>query len=948
MKERPYRMMRVCRTAVVPWLCAALVVVTARESVGAENPPGPVNTPCKAYPIMRVEETHTVTIDGRLDEWGAAASFWLDPLPAAYWGKTAFGGTTDLSARVMVMSDHDGLYVAACVTDDAIAAPFADPADLWRNDGVELFVDFDLHGDAGTAACDADDFQFVFCPLTLDMSGGELRPDMFHATGAYEPRPDFAFARTPDGYTLEARLPAPTPYRAALETGTALGLNVAVNDMDSPADDWEAQIRWFSPGKPSEDARARHHAELVATPAQRDAERFLSGRVTMGTVSDLFAAGSEVPVLFLCDPLLPPMQAGITAEHESGALQQPAAGVPVQKVATISVPLIDKDTVLPEDTVLTAVVRTGDRAASNTWSITMSGTDYSGVAPSRRGRIWGDVSREVILSDLSAAQPASALAETYKQGHWRVIPYTTPAFAGKLILANYEAKAMPVELSLDVQGWHAVWIGFWTVPWVDRSTEVLLRLDTNDHYIRCHPPTGDYLELTELFWKYVDIQKGDTLGIAQQGHGYASPASVAFVRLVPLRLKEIEAVEADRADPQNRRLVAFKDGFSDIYTARPETAEEIEAWIEPYRNSDFKRLCWELGSAGKAQYPSQLTPTLGGTATGLPRAGDRYFVESLQILTDKGVNPLEVACSYAHRIGLEFYVSQRAGAWMCTPPFDDMFGGKFFDDHPQWRCMDKDGVPVTRLSYAYEGVRLMVINLFREAAFFGADGIHIIYVRGVPFVLYEEPVARGFERRYGENPRSLPEDDPRWMQCKADVMTAFMRELRNATLTWKPAPDGKPVRISAHVFANEKANMQWALDVRAWVEEGLIDALLPYAKPSRQDSIDVDFYGDVCRNSSAEWYCDISPASWDPRTATPGDIAYVDQARRAYAAGADGITFWDTNGEDPLFPRWHVIQRLGHREGLDEIDHGPFTRIRHKLVELNGHREDRYPSFWGY
>ena len=87
---------------------------------------------------------------------------------------------------------------------------------------------------------------------------------------------------------------------------------------------------------------------------------------------------------------------------------------------------------------------------------------------------------------------------------------------------------------------------------------------------------------------------------------------------------------------------------------------------------------------------------------------------------------------YAHSIGLSFHVCQRMGAFANAPPingndgfYDELFTGPFYKDHPEWRCVDRDGRPLLRMSYAYPGVRQFGISILREAAEYGIDGVNL-------------------------------------------------------------------------------------------------------------------------------------------------------------------------------------------------------------------------------
>ena len=138
-----------------------------------------------------------------------------------------------------------------------------------------------------------------------------------------------------------------------------------------------------------------------------------------------------------------------------------------------------------------------------------------------------------------------------------------------------------------------------------------------------------------------------------------------------------------------------------------------------------------------------------------------------------------------------FVAARMIGAFYPTSR-TNMARAKFFWEHPEWANRDKDGLPATTHSIAYPEVREYWLTLFREALDYGIDGITLYLNRFKPFVLYEQPVIDSFSKEFSEDPREVPEDDPRWIRHTADYLTAFLREIRklvtrSRTGTW-PAP----------------------------------------------------------------------------------------------------------------------------------------------------------------
>ncbi|MFC1451732.1 sugar-binding protein [Verrucomicrobiota bacterium] len=877
--------------------------VAAKHSVAA--------APRKVYPAVRASEP--IAVDGDAADWQGVPSLYLDPFPAVHWGDAGFAGADDLSARAQLCWSEDSLYLAVHVQDEAVLSPFEKEWDLWQNDGVELFLDFDLEADAEVEALGADDAQVVFCPAE-----GVPRvscPSPCKLTAKVE------IHRTPGGYFLEAKLNIPETFRNDWQAGRTVGLNVAVNDMDSEDGGWESQIRWFRWGRPSADARARHRMRLVENALDAEGADVLAGRVSAHPIRDTFPADGPIRIAVRSDVLPGDCVLDLTLLRGDGTRHDVGRSLPLSGPREIACEPFRETPQWGEDFLVLSTVRLGDRKLHETMRLVMTeGSETAGVPPLKRGELYGDESREKRITDLTAARPSSALSDRREIGKWKVISYAFKDFEGKMLSALAETKAPGIEIPLGVEGWHAVYIGYRAPRYLPR-TRLSLRLDSSGHYVDGVPPIpgpyGRLLDTGEIFWKYANIGEGENLGVRQVSHGMAAPCDITFVRLVPLRPWEAATAEGMRKDRDHRRLVAFNDGFSAIYARRPETAEEIESWVEPLRFSDVKRLCWELGSPAGMMSPSRHAPLFGAQSQSYPRQGDRYAAEAAQILAAKGINPLKIACDYAHGMDLEFYVSMRMGAWCSEPPYEELFRAPFYWDNPQWRCRAEDGREVPRMSYAFREVQDFIVGMFREAYELGADGIHLLYIRGQPYVLHEAPVVERFRKEHGEVTAET-DDDPRWRACRADIMTDFMRHLREETRSWPDAPGGGSPRISVHVFGSEKENLDLALDVRAWVREGCVDTVVAYDRPTTMDSIDVAFFEEACAKDGVEWICEASPT--DGKKLREKRAMFFAQALRAYEAGAHGLAFWDTNQYDVNWPLWRFMCRMGH---LDELRDPP-------------------------
>ena len=321
-------------------------------------------------------------------------------------------------------------------------------------------------------------------------------------------------------------------------------------------------------------------------------------------------------------------------------------------------------------------------------------------------------------------------------------------------------------------------------------------------------------------------------------------------------------MQADRQNSEHRRLIAYNDGVGFVTSGEFRGRGDIRELVEPYRHSDVESLYW--GVIGTATtFPvtkGRMIAGHDGAAMGVQGH------ESFETLNRHGINTLTTAMEYAQGMGLKFHVYQRMGAWAMPFPHDSPTNALCVE-HPEWRCVSRTGVATSSLSYAFGEVRRHQVEFLAELASWGADGIDLNFLRGPPFVGYEEPLVSGFQQEYGEDPRTLDEWDGRWLRYRCRSLTAFVRELR-AELDAVGRKSGRRISLSADTFALPAGNLYYGLDVAAWVAEGLVDRLHPWGKIRGQPPVDMAHYRGLVDGSRTELWPHLRV--WDDGT----DAAY--------------------------------------------------------------------------
>ena len=385
---------------------------------------------------------------------------------------------------------------------------------------------------------------------------------------------------------------------------------------------------------------------------------------------------------------------------------------------------------------------------------------------------------EVLVADLRKAEPRGALCGPAKGG-WSAVPYEAEGISGHMLVTVNGQGAPPVRIRLPASGLYEIRLGtyYGHTAWVQAALAVSsggrtftrVRLSGDEHWDTVEaehygPREGGHPEkqvkLNEMFevrWRVARLE-GSELEIAPVDRKFAEGtlASLAYVRLVPL--DEVQ-YRTEMPRPDTKRLVAVFDGT--FYGNFPKDEEEIWGYFEPMRGSDFSLVFWATCRLDACYYLSEV----GRPLTPLPEGilnRRTYILRDFQRWVERKVDPLEVAVDAAHELGLEIYGSMRLMG-VEIPPFHQFHGAPtFMTEHPEFWTVDASGHKVPHLSLAFPEVRNLIVRLFREQAQrYGIDGVHILFNRSFPFVLFEEPFVRDFVEKYGEDPRNLDPSDPR-------------------------------------------------------------------------------------------------------------------------------------------------------------------------------------------
>ncbi len=527
---------------------------------------------------------------------------------------------------------------------------------------------------------------------------------------------------------------------------------------------------------------------------------------------------------------------------------------------------------------------------------------------------------DVLIRELDKAVNRELIQTDPSQTNlWKAVSYVSEEFAGVMLGEGGGPNQKPVTIRLGAKGVYRVFLGLYA-GYNARQMRVRLSGAESSDTIPIKATGNRTLVISETFWKQVDLTGKD---LVLEGSGDANlPGALAYVRLQKV---------SERKD--SYPMVISEDGYGIFLGSEHSGPEDLE---KPFASipegTCMKMLLWGNGCADNCNYPTkvgQFYPNAGYQLAWRPE-----FARNIKKWQENGWDSLQVMREYTRKRKWEFHVYIRMEAFKAPFPFDAQENSKFFNDHPEYHCLDRQGQKVNRLSYAYPEVQRYVLSLIEEIAGYEPDGVCLCFIRGLPLVLYESIMVDGFKKRYGVDPRELDELDPRWMDYQGTVVTSFIRAAKR---TLKPNQ-----RLSVIVPATELDCRRWGLDVATWVKEGLVDDLLPTGQifdaqdihRDDPDNLDFDYFARLEGRANIR----LIPLLY-PWTKFSADFDGWERLMHSFLdRGADAYAVWDG--------RSSISKTKDLGKTLNKYERPAPPPVREiKLKSLHGFRIDRYHYF---
>ena len=599
--------------------------------------------------------------------------------------------------------------------------------------------------------------------------------------------------------------------------------------------------------------------------------------------------------------------------------------------------------------------------------------------------------KEILYSYLDQVfEPKSSLSPDSLVDKWRVIPYETENWSGNLLSTSSECDPEDISFAPQLTGWYKIYVGLLfpgviSIKLTSDPTFFNFATSLTVNNPKYNNGRGVFLE--ETLWRCGDLT-GESIILSNRKIHEEHQSRITHLRFVPMTEEEVAEYQKEEARTDTKRIYASDDMHNRFYCDNLESLEDWSNVVLRYRHSDVEWISMEeirLFASGKI-------PVDDVNKFAFPRKGDKHCQAQISKFDFDEV--LRYLVNLGHDNGYKMTVALRMGAWGIGFPYDQFyFDNDFAKSHPEYRCVDRNGDPMSNLSYAFPEVQQYIIDLLVNAAASGSDAVTLIANRGVPYVLFEEPIAKRFFEKYGEYPYELPLDDPRLNSIHCEIMTEFARRLRRAL----DDRYGKgKVALHLRSFYSIYDTKYVGLDVEQWAKEGLINAVISYPQRNyerlagdiwqegKDYRIDLDKYTDYVIHNGRNVYTHYSyiedfqpgftnyrgeicgPATqkerisqWMALEEKYGVQIYIDMMGRhhnndrykqlvqeLYDNGAERIGMWDCNDRATFIAMWSIGGRCGHKEELADMDAHEFYKV-YWIRRLAGFDVSRYDPFWG-
>ncbi|MEW6752527.1 MAG: hypothetical protein AB1505_16295 [Candidatus Latescibacterota bacterium] len=387
--------------------------------------------------------------------------------------------------------------------------------------------------------------------------------------------------------------------------------------------------------------------------------------------------------------------------------------------------------------------------------------------------------------------------------------------------------------------------------------------------------------------------------------------------------------------PPRYGIIYNWDGAPHGYSEVPQSMEAfLEKVFAPLEDTQVGALYWCIGEHA-ARWPSTSLELLGDVhGRRYESAQSHVFTENVRGMLERGEDPQQALVARAHQFGLHVYASVRMN--------DNHFGGAQVEDlgrlhhtelthlrreHPEW-LLGKRTAEWFALSWnmAVPEVREhRLAHIAEICRLYDWDGVELDWQRHA----FHLPQEEAYRLRY--------------------VLTDLQRAARRTTQSLAEKR-GRPFHVAARVAGSLEMCRHLGYDVPAWIDEGLVDLLIPAGGAATDPSLEVERFVERCRGTGIHVYPGFDGGLPDPPVG-PQDPRTRDRQRtRAIAAGyhragADGIYVFNWHADRQS--RRDLLTQVGSAETLQGTD--KIYAATHRFLQREGAWRGAYDNdrVWG-
>lgn len=320
------------------------------------------------------------------------------------------------------------------------------------------------------------------------------------------------------------------------------------------------------------------------------------------------------------------------------------------------------------------------------------------------------------------------------------------------------------------------------------------------------------------------------------------------------------------------RIIYNDDGDSVVTIPHqvPMTVHQLTDLIDQFAGTQVDRYVFCLGNGRVASHESRVADQYWDVNGGKYEKHSQFRVgENSRHLVQNGFDPPATLGKRARELSIEFYLCLRMNdahfAYSKEGAENAHTAGSFWHKHPEFR-LGGDTPHYSRhlFDYSHPQVREFRLAYIEECC--------------------RKYTIDGFELDFMRHPFYFP---PNSASMKTGVMTEFVRTVRRL-LDTIGKEKGTLIPLQVIVPRTLKAGLQTGLDVASWIQEGLVNAIVPKHFIQFNMEVPVEQFQELTAGTSVQVY----PCIEQRGQSGPGDdwLLYPDAKFRAAAA-----RYWSAN-----------------------------------------------------